>query len=149
MQEGMHFQLKKKKLIGRSGRRNEGKLARRHQYSSRRHAFLGYAMLAGWMDRKLCLDQIRSDWIRFSFVKVRDTPRCEEKSSIQERNFIHICANQSIFTRTPFLFNSKTKLFSLLVSFQVFKFSSFMSEEPTISREDDTTLEAFFIFKFQ
>jgi len=156
MQEGMHFQLKKKKLIGRSGRCNEGMLAWRHQYSSRRHALL--CSLAGWMDRKLCYawigsDRIGSDWIRFSFVKVRNTPRCEKKVPYKKYKtikVIHICAKSiHIYKKHHFYSIQKQKLFSLLVSFQDFKLSSFMSEEPIISREDDTTLEAFFIFKFQ
>jgi len=109
--------------------------------------------LAGWMDRKLCLDQIRSDWIKFSFVKVRSTPWCEEKFHTKQcktiKSFIFVLS-QSIFTRNTISIQFKYKnCFSLLVSFQVFKFSSFMSEEPIISREDDTTLEAFFIFKVQ
>jgi len=114
------------------------------------------AMLAGWMDGSEAMlgsDQIRSDWIKFSFVKIRSTPWCEEKFHTKQcktiKSFIFVLS-QSIFTRNTISIQFKYKnCFSLLVSFQVFKFSSFMSEEPIISREDDTTLEAFLIFKVQ
>lgn len=116
-------------------------------------------MLAGWMDGSeavLCLDWIGSDRIgldQIQFRKGSEHPKVRKKVPYKKYKtirVIHICAKSiHIYKKHHFYSIQKQKLFSLLVSFQDFKLSSFMSEEPIISREDDTTLEAFFIFKFQ
>lgn len=126
----MHFQLKKKKLIGRSGRYHEGKLAWRHQYSSRRHALLCSAMLAGWMDGSEAMlgsDQIGLDQIQFR--KGSEHPTVWRKvpyKTIQDNKVIHICAKSiHIYKKQDFYSIQIQKLFftfSFISSFQVIKF---------------------------
>jgi hypothetical protein len=148
-QEGTNFQIKKKMLIGKSRRYTSRKLAWRHQYSSRRHALL--CSLAGWMDRKLCLDQISSDRIgseKVSSISLKVKKRNKAPQGVKEDpqyNFV----SSFIFCKTnPYLQEKELKihlhkLFSLLVTFQV----PCLKHQVT-SREEDTTVEAFFISNF-
>jgi hypothetical protein len=120
----MPFQLKKKKLIGRSGRCSRRKLARRHQYSSRRHGDV--LCFARWTDGSEALlgsDQI-SDRIGSKSVSSRlRAPQGAEKE-VQYKTIISFIfvLSQSIFTRNTISIQFEYKNFSLLVSFQVFKF---------------------------
>jgi len=58
-----------------------------NQYSGRSHAF---ALLAGWMDRRLCLDRIGLDQIRFQIPQRHKTPQGVEEN-IQEHIHSYLC----------------------------------------------------------
>lgn len=99
------------------------------------------------MDRKLCLDWIGSVWIGSKSSSEHPKVWRKKFNSIRYNTiiFIHICATSiHIYKKHDFYsiqFTYKNS-FSLLVSFQVP-----CLKHPLTSREDDTTLEAFFIFQ--